>query len=73
MRRLNDVIVLLVPSLNPDGQIMVTEWYRKYLGTKYEGGALPYLYHHYVGMTIIVTGTCSRMIESKTHEPRRLS
>jgi len=24
-RRLNDVIVLLVPSLNPDGQIMVTE------------------------------------------------
>jgi hypothetical protein len=49
LRRLNDVIVLLVPSLNPDGQIMVTEWYRKYLGTKYEGGALPYLYHHYVG------------------------
>jgi hypothetical protein len=47
--RLNDVIVLLVPSLNPDGQIMVTEWYRKYLGTKYEGGSLPYLYHHYVG------------------------
>ena len=49
MRRLNDVIVLLVPSLNPDGQIMVTEWYRKYLGTKYEGGAMPYLYHHYAG------------------------
>lgn len=48
-RRLNDAIVLLVPSLNPDGQIMVTEWYRKYLGTKYEGGAMPYLYHHYVG------------------------
>jgi hypothetical protein len=49
LRRLNDVIVLLVPSLNPDGQIMVTEWYRKYLGTKYEGGPMPYLYHHYVG------------------------
>lgn len=48
-RRLNDVIVLLVPSLNPDGQIMVTDWYRKYLGTKYEGGPMPYLYHHYVG------------------------
>ena len=49
LRRLNDVIVLLVPSLNPDGETMVTEWYRKYLGTKYEGGSLPYLYHHYVG------------------------
>src|SRR3954462_6787010 len=30
-RRLNDVILLLVPSLNPDGQIMVTDWYRKYV------------------------------------------
>jgi hypothetical protein len=49
VRRLNDAIVLLVPSLNPDGQIMVTEWYRKYVGTKYEGGPMPYLYHHYVG------------------------
>jgi hypothetical protein len=49
LRRLSDVIVLLVPSLNPDGETMVTEWYRKYLGTKYEGGSLPYLYHHYVG------------------------
>jgi len=49
LRRLNDSIVLLVPSLNPDGEIMVTEWYRKYLGTKYEGGQMPYLYHHYVG------------------------
>ena len=48
-KRLNDVIVLLVPSLNPDGETMVTDWYRKYVGTKYEGGAMPYLYHHYVG------------------------
>jgi Zinc carboxypeptidase len=48
-RRLDSSIVLLIPSLNPDGQIMVTEWYRKYLGTKYEGGPMPYLYHHYVG------------------------
>src|SRR5215813_5401239 len=47
--RLDQSIVLLVPSLNPDGQIMVTEWYRKYVGTKYEGGPMPYLYHHYVG------------------------
>jgi hypothetical protein len=47
--RLDNVILLLVPSLNPDGQIMVTEWYRKYVGTKYEGGSMPYLYHHYIG------------------------
>jgi hypothetical protein len=28
---------------------MVVEWYRKYVGTKYEGGRLPWLYHPYVG------------------------
>jgi len=49
LRRLDNVILLLVPSLNPDGQIMETEWYRKHLGTKYEGMRLPWLYHHYVG------------------------
>jgi hypothetical protein len=48
-RRLDNVVLLLVPSLNPDGQIMVTDYYRKYAGTKYEGGRLPWLYHHYVG------------------------
>ncbi|MBI4912531.1 MAG: hypothetical protein HY823_07320 [Acidobacteria bacterium] len=49
LRRLDKVILLLVPSLNPDGQVMETEYYRKNLGTKYEGGRLPYLYHPYVG------------------------
>lgn len=46
---LDNVIFLLVPSLNPDGQIIVTDWYNKYLGTKYEGGNTPMLWHPYVG------------------------
>ena len=49
LKRLDDVVLLLVPSVNPDGQIMVTDWYRKYQGTKYEGGRLPWIYHPYVG------------------------
>jgi zinc carboxypeptidase len=49
VRRLNNTVLMLVPSLNPDGQIMITDYYRKFLGTRYEGGRLPWLYHHYVG------------------------
>jgi hypothetical protein len=48
-KALKDVIVLLVPSHNPDGNQMVVDWYRKYVGTKFEGGNMPWLYHHYAG------------------------
>jgi hypothetical protein len=41
---LEDVIILLTPTINPDGQQMVTDWYRKYVGTEYEGGRMPWLY-----------------------------
>lgn len=46
---LRDVVVLLVPSHNPDGNIMVADWYRKYVGTKFEGGFMPWIYHPYAG------------------------
>lgn len=48
-RALDDVVVLLVPSMNPDGQQMVTDWYKQGLGTPFEGGPMPWLYHPYVG------------------------
>ncbi len=46
---LDNVIFLLVPSLNPDGQIMVTDWFNKNVGTPYEPSPIPFLYHPYVG------------------------
>jgi hypothetical protein len=46
---LRDTIVLLVPSLNPDGVDIVTRWYRKTLGTPSEGTDPPELWHKYVG------------------------
>jgi Zinc carboxypeptidase len=46
---LQNVIIVLVPSLNPDGQQLVVDWYKKYLGTPYEGGSPVVVWHHYVG------------------------
>jgi hypothetical protein len=46
---LDNVILVLVPSLNPDGQIMVVDWFNKNLGTEFETSSMPYLYHPYVG------------------------
>jgi hypothetical protein len=46
---LDDVILMVMPSLNPDGQVMVIDWYNKYLDTPFEGGPMPWLYHKYVG------------------------
>ncbi|HZH34370.1 MAG TPA: M14 metallopeptidase family protein, partial [Pyrinomonadaceae bacterium] len=46
---LKETIVLLVPSLNPDGVDIVKNWYDKTLGTPYEGTTPPELYHKYVG------------------------
>lgn len=46
---LDNTIILLVPSLNPDGVDIVKNWYDKTLGTPFEGTDPPELYHKYVG------------------------
>jgi hypothetical protein len=46
---LQNTILLLIPSPNPDGVDIVANWYRKSLGTAYEGREPPELYHHYAG------------------------
>ena len=46
---LANTIVIMVPSLNPDGVDIVGNWYRQTLGTPAEGTSPPELYHKYVG------------------------
>jgi hypothetical protein len=46
---LRNTVLLLVPSVNPDGIDIVTNWYRQTLGTPYEGTSPPVLYHRYTG------------------------
>src|ERR1700730_3321379 len=49
MTTLQNVILLLIPSQNPDGEQLVVDWYRKTLGTPAEGSNPPVLYAKYVG------------------------
>ena len=46
---LDNAIVLVIPSENPDGQQMVVDWHYRNRGTPYERSPLPELFHPYVG------------------------
>lgn len=46
---LDNVIVLIVPSMNPDGLQKIKAWYENTIGTQHEGVGPPFLYHKYGG------------------------
>jgi hypothetical protein len=62
---LNHVILMLWPTLNPDGQNEVVAWYRKNLGTSFEVSPLPDLYQEYVGHDNNRDGYMNNMLESQ--------
>ena len=62
---LHNVILVLYPTMNPDGQNEVVAWYRKNLGTKYEVSDLPDLYQEYVGHDNNRDGYMNNMLESQ--------
>jgi len=43
------LVVLLIPSTNPDGLDHVSSWYREHVHGPYEGSSLTQLYQHYAG------------------------
>jgi hypothetical protein len=62
---LDKVILVLWPTLNPDGQDMVVSWYRKNLGTPYEVSQMPELFQEYVGHDNNRDGYMNNMLESQ--------
>jgi hypothetical protein len=48
----NDVVMILMPGMNPDGHDIVVDWYRRNLGTPFETTGPPQVYHQFVGHDI---------------------
>ena len=66
LRTLNDVVLILFPSLNPDGHVITVDWYRKWKGTEFEGAPMPWLYHKYVGHDINRDAFMMNMAENRS-------
>jgi zinc carboxypeptidase len=64
-RILDNTVAIMIPCFNPDGEILVTDWYNKYVGTEFEGAGLPVLYHKYVGHDNNRDAFQTNMVESQ--------
>jgi len=65
---LDNVVLMLWPTINPDGQQLVSEWYMKNVGTPYELSEVPTLYQEYVGHDNNRDAYMLNMIESRAIE-----
>ncbi len=64
----DNVITVLWPSLNPDGQTLIADWYTNNVGTPYETAPMPWLYQEYVGHDNNRDAYMLDMIESRVAE-----
>ena len=62
---LDNVILVLWFSINPDGQTMVSDWYYENLGTPFEVSGTPFLYQKYIGHDNNRDGYMINQIESR--------
>src|SRR5688572_8664017 len=65
---LENVVLMLWPTINPDGHQMVAEWYMKHAGTPQAARPLPVLYQDYVGHDNNRDAYMLNMIESRVME-----
>jgi hypothetical protein len=62
---LDNVILFLWFSINPDGQNMVATWYKQNVGTTYEVANFPGLWQEYIGHDNNRDGYMNNMVESQ--------
>ncbi len=62
---LQNVVVILIPLLNPDGHRRIVNWHQATRNTQYENAPLPWLYHKYVGHDINRDAFMMNLAESR--------
>ena len=63
---LENVVLILFPSLNPDGHRLVVQWHDENRGTDFEAAPMPWLYHRYVGHDINRDAFMLNMAENRS-------
>ncbi len=70
------LVVLIIPTTNPDGLDHVSHWYREHVHGPYEGSSLPQLYQHYAGhdnnrdwfaLNLVETRIVTRLLYQEWH------
>jgi hypothetical protein len=62
---LRDVIVILFPSLNPDGHVLVVDWLNRHRNTPYEASPMPWMSHSYAGHDLNRDAFMLNMVENR--------
>lgn len=62
---LRNVVVILIPMLNPDGYRLVADWYDRHRGTRLEGSPMPWGDHKYAGHDINRDAFMMNMAENR--------
>jgi hypothetical protein len=62
---LDNIVLIVIPSLNPDGHRRVVEWYARTRNSEFEGTPLPGLAHKYAGHDINRDAFMMNLAESR--------